>query len=115
MHPADEFDAFAGLVAAGKPIEDIAAAFGTTPAAVQRRLKLAYVNPELMNLYRADEITLQALMAFTVNDDHEMQLAVWRGLSQWDRTNPHVIRNRLTKGDMVASHPLAQFVTLPVA
>jgi hypothetical protein len=41
MHPADEFDAFARLVGAGKAIEDIAASFEATPLVVQRRLMLA--------------------------------------------------------------------------
>ncbi len=31
MHPADQFAAFAALVAEGRPIEDIAADFGVTP------------------------------------------------------------------------------------
>jgi ParB family chromosome partitioning protein len=43
MHPADQFEAFAALVAEGRSIEDIAADFGVTPLVVQRRLKLANV------------------------------------------------------------------------
>ena len=31
MHPADEFTAFAKLIAEGKSVEDVAAAFGVTP------------------------------------------------------------------------------------
>ena len=38
MHPADQFEAFAALVAEGRPIEDIAADFSVTPLVVQRRL-----------------------------------------------------------------------------
>jgi ParB family chromosome partitioning protein len=41
MHSADQFEAFAALVAEGRSIEDIAADFGVTPLVVQRRLKLA--------------------------------------------------------------------------
>src|SRR3546814_15636617 len=37
MHPADQFEAFAALVAEGRPIEDIAADFSVTPLVVQRR------------------------------------------------------------------------------
>ena len=48
MHPADQFEAFAALVAEGKPVEDIAADFGVTPLVVQRRLKLANVSPRLL-------------------------------------------------------------------
>jgi len=48
MHPADQFEAFAALVAEGRPIEDIAADFGVTRLVVQRRLKLANVSPRLL-------------------------------------------------------------------
>jgi ParB family chromosome partitioning protein len=63
MHPADQFEAFAALVAEGRPIEDIAADFSVTPLVVQRRLKLANVSPRLMADYRADAVTLDQLMA----------------------------------------------------
>lgn len=53
MHPADEFAAFARLLAQGKSVEDVAAAFGVTPLIVKRRMKLATVSPRLMTLYRA--------------------------------------------------------------
>ena len=58
MHPADQFEAFAALIAEGRPIEDIAADFGVTPLVVQRRLKLANVSPRLMADYRADAVYL---------------------------------------------------------
>src|SRR5690606_3512627 len=38
MHPADQFEAFAALVAEGRPIEDIAADFSVTPLVVQRQM-----------------------------------------------------------------------------
>ena len=53
MHPADQFEAFAALVAEGHSIEDIAADFSVTPLVVQRRLKLANVSPRLLADYRA--------------------------------------------------------------
>lgn len=38
MHPADQFEAFAALVAEGRAIEDIAADFSVTPLVVQRQM-----------------------------------------------------------------------------
>ncbi len=73
MHPADQFEAFASLVAEGRPVEDIAADFGVTPLVVQRRLKLANVSPRLLADYRADEVTLDQLMALAITDDHAAQ------------------------------------------
>ena len=75
MHPADQFKAFAALVAEGRPVEDIAADFGVTPLVVQRRLRLANVSPRLMTDYRADAISLDQLMALAVTDDHAAQEA----------------------------------------
>jgi len=75
MHPADQFEAFAALVAEGRPIEDIAADFSVTPLVVQRRLKLANVSPRLMGDYRADAVTLDQLMALSITDDHAAQEA----------------------------------------
>ena len=66
MHPADQFEAFAALVAEGRPIEDIAADFSVTPLVVQRRLKLANVSPRLMEDYRADAVSLDQLMALSL-------------------------------------------------
>jgi len=75
MHPADQFEAFAALVAEGRPIEDIAADFSVTPLVVQRRLKLANVSPRLMADYRADAVTLDQLMALAITDGHAAQEA----------------------------------------
>lgn len=61
MHPADEFTAFARLVAEGRSVEDVAAAFGVTPLVVARRLKLAAVSPSLLGEYRAERIGLDCL------------------------------------------------------
>jgi ParB family chromosome partitioning protein len=41
---------------------------------VKHRLKLAAVVPALLELYAEDEMTLEKLMAFTVNPDQERQL-----------------------------------------
>ena len=62
MHPADEFAAFARLLAQGKSVEDVAAAFGVTPLIVKRRMKLATVSPKLMALFREDQIGLDCLL-----------------------------------------------------
>ncbi|MBN0602732.1 chromosome partitioning protein ParB, partial [Pseudomonas aeruginosa] len=66
MHPADQFEAFAALVAEGRSIEDIAADFSVTPLVVQRRLKLANVSPRLLADYRAEAVSLDQLMALAI-------------------------------------------------
>lgn len=112
MHPADQFEAFAALVAEGRPIEDIAADFSVTPLVVQRRLKLANVSPRLMAEYRADTVTLEQLMALAITDDHAAQESAFYDAPTWQR-HPSHLRERLTNREIDAyRHPLVRFVGL---
>lgn len=112
MHPADQFEAFAALVAEGRPIEDIAADFSVTPLVVQRRLKLANVSPRLMADYRADAVSLDQLMALSITDDHAAQESAFYDAPQWQR-HPSHLRERLTEREIDAyRHPLVRFVGL---
>jgi ParB family transcriptional regulator, chromosome partitioning protein len=112
MHPADQFEAFAALIAEGRPIEDIAADFGVTPLVVQRRLKLANISPRLMADYRADAVNLDQLTALAITDDHAAQEAAFYDAPEWQRS-PSVLRERLTEREIDAhQHPLVRFVGL---
>ncbi len=111
MHPADQFEAFAALVAEGRPIEDIAADFSVSLLVVQRRLKLANVSPRLMADYRAGAVTLEQLMALAITDDHAAQEAAFYGAPQWQRS-PSALREHLTEREIDAQHPLVRFVGL---
>lgn len=112
MHPADQFEAFAALVAEGRPIEDIAADFSVTPLVVQRRLKLANVSPRLMADYRADALSLDQLMALAGTDDHAAQETAFYDAPTWQRS-PSALRDRLTEREIDAyRHPLVRFVGL---
>jgi len=112
MHPADQFEAFAALVAEGRPIEDIAADFSVSPLVVQRRLKLANVSPRLMADYRADAVSLDQLMALAITDDHAAQEAAFYDAPTWQR-QPSALRDRLTEREIDAyRHPLVRFVGL---
>ena len=112
MNAADEFEAFARLIDQGLSIEDVAATFNEDEKLIRQRLKLAKVAPELIAAFRAGELKLAALMAFTLANDQERQLTVWRGLSEWQRDNPHVIRNALTESKISASNRIVRFVGL---
>ena len=112
LHPADQFEAFAALIAEGRSIEDIAADFGVTPLVVQRRLKLANISPRLMADYRADAVNLDQLMALAITDDHAAQEAAFYDAPDWQRS-PSVLRERLTEREIDAhQHPLVRFVGL---
>lgn len=77
MHPADEFDAFVTLIGEGWTIDKIADNFGVTPLVVERRIKLQAAAPELIQLFRADEMTTDQLIALCSTDNHQRQVEVW--------------------------------------
>ena len=112
MHPADEFDAFARLIDGGEAAPRIAERFGVTVRHVEQRLRLARVAPELLASYRAEELTLDCLMAFAVTDDREKQLRVYDALPEWRKDNPASIRQALTESLVEAEDKLARFVGL---
>src|SRR5207245_1869751 len=99
MHPADEYEAFALLQRDhGLAAEDIAARFGVTAAVVRQRLKLGAVSPKLLDLYRAEEMNLDQLTAFTVTDDHARQEQIWNDLGQY--ASRRAITHALTEGQV---------------
>jgi len=110
LHPLDQFRAFKTLVDQGLGEEEIAARFFVTPAVVRQRLRLAAVSPRLLDLYAEDGMTLEQLMAFTVNHDHERQDQVWAALANAYSKEPYVIRRHLTEGAVRASDKRALFV-----
>ncbi len=112
LHPLDQFRAFLALREKGQSEEEIAAAFFVAVSVVKQRLRLASVSPRLLDVYAEDGMTLDQLMAFTVNDNHERQEQVFERISQSYAREPHVIRRMLTEGAVRAADKRAQFVGL---
>jgi ParB family chromosome partitioning protein len=112
MCPVSELEAWPKMIQSGHCVAEIAARFGVTEAVVNRRLALARVSPVLLELYRANEIDLDVLQAFTLTDNHATQEQVWNDLQEWDR-NPEAIRHLLSNEDIPATDKRAKFVGLP--
>ena len=110
LHALDQFRAFQAMVEKGLPEEEIAVAFTTTAAVVRQRLRLAAVAPALLEVYAEDGMTLDQLMAFTVNPDPERQVQVWEAIQKTYNREPYQIRRMLTEGAVRASDRRAQFV-----
>jgi ParB family transcriptional regulator, chromosome partitioning protein len=110
LHPLDQYRAFKDLHARGLSIDDIAARFFVGPQVVRQRLKLAAASPKLLDLYVAEEVSLEQLMAFCVTDDHKRQEEVWEALSRSYDKGPYAIRRQLTQGAVRASDKRALFV-----
>ena len=110
MHPADQFEAFRDLADKGMPATDIAARFGKSETHVLKILKLARVSPKILKAYRAADVTLEDVMAFTVTDDHEAQERVFAAMAPWQGASE--IRAALTENDIAATDKRVKFVTL---
>ena len=110
LHPLDQFRAFQTLKSQGQGEEEIAARFFVAPAVVRQRLRLAAVSDKLLDLYAADELTLEQLMAFSVTNDHARQEQVWETVARAPYREPYQIRRMLTEGAVRASDKRARFV-----
>lgn len=113
MHPADQFDAFKGMVEAKKSIGDIAAHFGVPEIFVKQRLKLAKVAPKLVQVYREEGMSLEQLQTLALTDDQKLQEKVWFGAkSNYDRGAGR-LRQQLTESKVASTNHVARFVGLP--
>jgi len=110
LHPVDQFRAFKSLIDKGLSEEEIAARFFVTPSVVKQRLRLSAVSPRLIDLYIAEEMTLEQLMAFTLTADHARQEQVWDSLQQGWNKEAYYIRRLLTEGAVSGSDRRALFV-----
>ncbi|MHA0336715.1 ParB/RepB/Spo0J family partition protein [Sphingomonas aquatilis] len=110
LHPLDQFRAFLALREKGQTEEEIAAHQFVSVAVVKQRLKLASISPKILDAYAEDEITLDQLMAFTVNGDHERQEQVYERLAAYHDRQPYAIRRMLTEGAVRASDKRARFI-----
>ena len=111
MHPADQVIAFTKLTESGVTAAAIAARFGTSERLVEQRLRLGNAAPELLNAYRAGEIDLETLKAFTVTTDHARQMAVWEQVAdQGYRPAAWQVKRMLTEERVPANSAVARFV-----
>ena len=110
LHPLDQFRAFQAMREKSQGEEAIAAAFFVTPQLVKQRLKLASVAPALLDVYAEDGMTLEQLMAITVNPDPARQVQVWDAVKNSWNKEPYSIRRMLTETSVRASDRCVVFV-----
>ena len=113
MHPVDQFAAWRDLAAGGATAEDIAVRFGVTAQTVKRRMALGRVSPRLLAIYRDGDLSLEALQAYTLTDDHARQEAVYDGLG-YSAGSPYSIRSALTESELPAGDRRVRLVGLDV-
>ena len=110
LHPLDQFRAFQAMREKGMTEEAIAAAFFVDAKVVKQRLRLVTVAPVLLEVYAADEMTLEQLMAFTVSSDHARQAQVWEAVKNSWSKEPYQIRRMLTETAVRASDKRVRFL-----
>ena len=111
MHPADQVVAFTELSSSGVSVSAIAARFGVTERLVEQRLRLGGTAPELLDAYRAQEMDLDTLKAFTVTTDHARQRTAWEQVKeQGYRPSGWQVRRMLTEESVPAVSAVARFV-----
>ena len=111
MHPADQVIAFTKLADAGLSVGSIAARFGTAERLVEQRLRLGNVAPDLLDAYRAHEIDLEVLKAFSVTPDHARQMAAWEQVAgQGYRPSAWQVKRLLTEERIPGTSAVARFV-----
>lgn len=111
MHPVDEVTAYRDLAEEGMEPENIAARFGQSVVTVRQRLKLASLSPRILDVLRADEMTLEQARALAISDDHAAQEQAWFEQSSWNR-DPRSLRAFLTQAHVRATDRLVRFVGL---
>jgi ParB family chromosome partitioning protein len=107
MHSADQFEAFAALITAGKSVEEVANAYGVSETIVKKRMKLAAVAPEIIAAYRADELKFEQVAAYAVEDSHDRQRAVFAANPD---AHSSLIRRMLTEGEVTLADKRVKFV-----
>jgi ParB family chromosome partitioning protein len=111
MNPADEAQAFAGLVDDGVSVEDVARRFGLTVRFVEGRLRLAALAPVVFEALAAGEITLDMAKAYGATSDQEIQAHVFEQVSTaYYAPSPDSIRRMVLSGTVRGSDPRAKLV-----
>lgn len=83
MNPADEFVAFAALMAPGtRSPADLAKQFGFTERYVKQRLKLASLDEVILDALREGKLTIDAAMAYASTSDRTVQREVFKRQSK---------------------------------
>jgi ParB family transcriptional regulator, chromosome partitioning protein len=114
LHPLDQFRGFKRLLDQGLSEEGIAARFFVPVNVVKQRLRLTTVSERLLEVYAAEEMTLEQLTAFSVSSDHARQEQVWESLARSHNREPYYIRRLLTESAVRVDDRRAAFVGVEV-
>ncbi len=109
MTAAEEFEAYNAMQNTGMTVEEIAKDFGHTVKHVKQRLKLARVAPEIFQAFKEGELSLDAIQAFALTDNHERQLSYFNVV---DHYYSYSIRSAMAQETYSVKDRLVKFITL---
>jgi ParB family chromosome partitioning protein len=114
LTPADQLANFHDMAKEGASVEQIAAILGYRTAHVRKCLKLTTVAPQLQELLKTDNITLEQLAALGTTDDHQRQIQAWENAKYVEQyRTPKKLRESVLKDEVsAAENKLVAFVGL---
>ena len=80
MHPVDEFEAFAAMIADGATVESIAAEYARTVPQIRQALSIAVIAPEIRAAWREGKVDGEAAEAYAQTRDLAHQVRVFKKL-----------------------------------
>ena len=110
MDAIDQYKAYVDLVDEGRSPVEIAKRFGKTERHIQQRLRLGRLSPALHDAYQHGKLDLETLQAFTLTDDHERQLTVWKQVKGQVFARAGSVRRLLTEKSVSSTSALGRFV-----
>ena len=123
MNPADEFDAFAAIVAQeeqrGTFHEDAIALcakrFGVTVKHVDGRLRLAALAPEILDALRKGNLGVESAKAYAGTTDHDLQRKIFKAQSAngWKTHDPRTVREAIRGKTLPVTDPRVTFLATP--
>lgn len=123
MNPADEFEAFAAIVEQARvkgtdadPVAYCAKRFGVTRPHVEGRLRLAALEPSVLEALRSGRIGIESAKAYAITSDHDHQLKVFAAQEK-SKYQPHdarTVRDVMRGRTLPLDCKLARFVGLDV-
>jgi len=94
MHPVEQHATFARLIERGRTEADIAATYCLDPRTVKQRLALGKLAPAIRQAWQAGKIDAEAAQAFTMHDNHEVQVAAFDRLK---KARVHIDRSSIRR------------------
>jgi hypothetical protein len=81
-----------------------------SPRNVRKTPVGAEADAELMDMFRAREVSLDCIMALTLTDDYAREIKVWETVKQQNNQSAQNIRHQVTQKSYLGASKLAKFV-----